>query len=356
MNKYLPPSPPITPPELQETESRSQIRTQPLERISSTETSIRGGFLPPTPPAAPAHPVPVLPPEAELYRKLVSCGSLSEYIQLVASSYTAREAAESLKSQERKFLGGCSPLGASGGDTDRLLTEFTARKSAFHTPLSVKTTTDYWTLRNTLTQEKSSNQCYLYPYGYLFPASDKSFNSSSTMEEKIKCHLATGSLVHDVRNTVNGRNIGSAVDLRIGNQQEQEQEQEQKPTGGFFRPWESGKWWKIYIFKVFTWQNKEMIGGLEDILVYSRILFFCSSRNLFDLLFRSSYFALCHLTFSTEKFILFKVSEITCQIHWPKPFFYFAADISGDPHKEIHTVSSYKSPVRSWLHRYYEAR
>ena len=241
MNKYLPPSPPITPPELQETQSRSPVRIQPLERNSSTETSIIGGFHPPTPPAAPAHPVPVLPPEAELYRKLVNCGSLSEYIQLVASSYTAREAAESLKSQERKFLGRSSPLGASGGDTHRLLTESTARKSAFHTPLSVKTTTDYWTLRNTLTQEKTSNHCYLYPYGYLFPATDKSFNSSSAAGERIKCHLATGSLVHGVRNTRNAGNIGSAVDLRIGNQQEQEQEQEKKPVGGFFRPWETGK-------------------------------------------------------------------------------------------------------------------
>ena len=243
MNKYLPPSPPITPPELQETQSRSLIRTQPLERNSSTESSIRGGFHPPTPPAAPEHPVPMLPPEAELYRKLVSCGSLSEYIQLVASSYTAREAAESLKSQERKFLGGSSPLGASGGDTHRLLTESTARKSAFHTPLSVKTTTDYWTLRNTLTGEKSSNPCYLYPYGSLFTASDKSFNSSSAAGERIKCHLARGLLVHDARNMGHAGNIdlGSAVDMRNGHQQEQEQEQEQKPTGGFFRPWETGK-------------------------------------------------------------------------------------------------------------------
>ena len=291
MNKYLPPSPPITPPELQETESRSPIRTQHLERKWSTETSIGGGFLPPTPPAAPVHPVPMLPPEAELYRKLVSCGSLSEYIQLVASSYTAREAAESLKSQERKLLGGSSPLGATGGDAHRLLTESTVRKSAFHAPLSVKTTTDYWTLRNTLTREKSSNHCYLYPYGYIFPASDKSLNSSSAAGERIKYHLATGSLLHDVRNTGNAGNIdlGSAVDLRIGHQQEQEQEQEQKPTGGFFRPWESGKWWKIHIlFKVLTWQNKEMTEGPWRLLACSRILFFCSSRNLSELLFRSS--------------------------------------------------------------------
>ena len=241
MNKYLPPSPPITPPELQETQSRSPIRTQPLERNSSTEKSIRGGFLPPTPPAVPVHPVPVLPPEAELYRKLVSCGSLSEYIQLVASSYTAREAAESLKFHERKFLGKSSPLGASGGDTHRLLAESTARKSAFHTPLSVKTTTDYCTLRNTLTGEKSSTPCYLYPYGSLFPTSCESFNSSSAAGERIKCHLVTGSPGHDVRNTGNAGKIDlvSAVDLRIGHQQEQEQEQ--KPTVGFFRPWETGK-------------------------------------------------------------------------------------------------------------------
>ena len=224
MNKYLPPSPPITPPELLETQSRCPMRTQALEKGSPRDTSIREGFLPPTPPAAPAHPVPVLPPETQLYRKLMSCGSLSEYIQLVASSYTAREAAESLKSQERKFLCGSSHLTGSGGDTH------TTRKSAFLTPMSFKATTENWTSRDTVIREQSPNSWYLYPYGYLFPTSDKYFNSSSATGERLRCHLATES-----------GSIGSAVDLSVENQQQHEQKQEQKSTGGFFRPWKSGK-------------------------------------------------------------------------------------------------------------------
>ena len=235
MNKYLPPSPPITPPELTETQSRCPIRSQALEETLFRDTSIREGFLPPTPPAPPAHPVPVLPPEAQLYRKLISCGSLSEYIQLVASSYTAREAAESLKSQERKFLCGSSPLSGGGNDTH------TVRKSAFHTPLSFKTITDHCTSRDKVTREQSPNSWYLYPYGYLLPTSNKYFNSSSASGERIRYNLATESLVHDVRNSQSAGNTGSAVDLRVGNQQRHEQKQEEKPTGGFFRPWESGK-------------------------------------------------------------------------------------------------------------------
>ena len=241
MNKYLPPSPPITPPERQDTLSRSPVGNQPLERNLCTETSIARGFLPPTPPAAPAHPVPVIPPEAELYRKLISCGSLSEYIQLVASSYTAREAAETLKSQERSILPRSLPLDGSGCDTHRLLTESTARKSAFHTPLSLKTTTaDYWTLRDAFTRQQSVNSSYLYPYEFLIPARDTSFNSPSATEEKIRCPLATGSLLHYVRDPGSAGNTASAVDLRVGNQQIHEQEQEKK-MNEFFRPWETGK-------------------------------------------------------------------------------------------------------------------
>ena len=243
MTKYLPPTPPTTPPELLETCGKSSRETSvrtgywspspPVPELplltrnsSSSERNTRGGF--PSAAAPPGLPVSFLPvpQETELYKKLVSCGSLAEYIQLVASSYTAREAAETIKSVERTFLERISPKDSNLTRHKSLIESPITHKSTFYSPLSVKTS-DFWQER-----EQYLRSCFLSPYSHVYPSADKSVSSSST-EQKINYHLSSIPLLQTARP------MGSAMDLRVG--KSQEEKQEQKSTSGFFRPWEKGK-------------------------------------------------------------------------------------------------------------------
>ena len=272
MTKHLPPSPPITPPELLETCGKSTMKTNirsgflsasvpvlehPVLKGNSSsccsEENDRNGFLPPSPPAPapplPIHPASVLPvpQEADLYKKLVSCGSLAEYIQLVASSYTAREAAENIKSVERTFLERTSPKNSKLSGQNHRITEFPpAHKSAFYSPLSVKTS-DYWQER-----EQYLRSCYLSNYFYPSSAADKSISSScfASTAERINYHLSSGCLLQR-----------SAVDLRVGvgNSQEEEDRQDEKSGSAFFRPWEKGKFNLIVVEKV---KPMDVLAGL----------------------------------------------------------------------------------------------
>ena len=276
MTKYLPPSPPSTPPEELGNHAGYPSVHVPLRVYPEANTKIRQevlqdtGHLPHRASLEANFPTiqevnqkrdnqgldgpqnsrgeaidrffpPVLPPE-DLYKKLVNCGSLAEYIQLVASSYTAREAVETIKYEERKYLGQTSCENSSL-ERNRYFPDPSSHKSAFCNPLSVKTS-DYWYLINTAMQSTtmkgepslsySGGSCLMTPYSFLYPSSGKSLSPSS-VKGRIDYHLASGSPLHEPPSR---KAAVTAIDLRMG--KSQDEKEDLKITGGFFRPWEKG--------------------------------------------------------------------------------------------------------------------
>ena len=247
LTKYLPPTPPTTPPELQESytyttprvpmssgelllgqepsdfgKNKSTTRTSVslLETILTRKVSCSPSLNASDSAEATQNRllVPGLLPQLDLHQKLGTCRSLAEYIQLVAGSYTAREAAESLKLRERSGFPGGQFQAEDARNTlngMRSMGSDSLPRSAFHTPLSINTT-------DLVTREQVRFNSGHYAYDF----------------SKVGLDLSLYGIYRPFVGPLHSKEASkSEVNVRRGNQNKQEESSEQKPTG-FFRPWE----------------------------------------------------------------------------------------------------------------------
>ncbi len=219
--KYLPPTPPVTPPELarcsiSETKPGSHgslLKNILIQRDLRATLSSPPGEAKSTPASCGYYP-PGSMLDTELYRRLVSCGSLAEYIQLVANSNAARLAAENIRSEEIRLGAGESlmmkhPRNPPSVDTTAI--------SAFRVPLSIKTYDFYKTDRNMATSF-NDRLLAIPPPAHVNP---------NALGSHLQCHNLVPNFTVDLTKT--NKNEGKEIN--------------DNPTQ-FFRPWEKkGEVW-----------------------------------------------------------------------------------------------------------------